>query len=172
MSPVYERECKECGFFREAQIEPIKADKSITCPECGEKKLRKVISKTSFIIKGANAKNNYYIPPTNEELGLPSERSLLKEAESEHYVEFLQEGKPLTQEHKEALTATKKQIAQEKYTEDKRISKLKEKHKEFSDKLDKSMVTAKNKPRAERIKSKEKRRKAGDLGAGPRIVKP
>jgi len=49
--PIYEYACDKCGheFEREQRItdDPIK-----TCPECRSRKVKKLISQTSFVLKG------------------------------------------------------------------------------------------------------------------------
>ncbi len=48
--PIYEYECLKCGEIREAQQKF--SDKPLsTCPRCGGT-LKKIISNTSFILKG------------------------------------------------------------------------------------------------------------------------
>ncbi len=49
--PIYEYECPECGIFEEWQ--GIN-DKPLTrCPICKKKKVRKIISESSFHLKGS-----------------------------------------------------------------------------------------------------------------------
>jgi len=49
--PIYEYACDKCGheFEREQRItdDPVK-----TCPECRSRKVKKLISRTSFVLKG------------------------------------------------------------------------------------------------------------------------
>ncbi len=49
--PIYEYECKKCGheFEREQRMAdpPVK-----TCPECKGRKVTKLISRSSFVLKG------------------------------------------------------------------------------------------------------------------------
>ncbi len=57
--PVYEYECKACGheFEREQRIseDPVKK-----CPECGALKAKRLISRTSFVLKGSGWYNDLY----------------------------------------------------------------------------------------------------------------
>lgn len=161
--PRYERKCEVCEFFQETQ-EKISAFKTIICPRCGEKKFRKLISKVYFQIKGSSSKNNYENPPTNEELGLPSMREVKKQQEDDNYVQILQKGGNLTPLEKEIVKVQKKEVVQRKQQKDKRISNLRDKHKEFVSKLDTAMKEAKDKPRHYREQSKEKKKREGQLG--------
>ncbi|MCP5042056.1 MAG: zinc ribbon domain-containing protein [bacterium] len=57
--PIYEYLCEKCGheFEREQRItaDPIK-----TCPECKARKVKKLISQTSFVLKGGGWYNDLY----------------------------------------------------------------------------------------------------------------
>ena len=57
--PTYEYECGKCGheFEREQPItdEPIK-----TCPQCKARKARRLISRTSFVLKGSGWYSDLY----------------------------------------------------------------------------------------------------------------
>lgn len=50
--PFYEYECRACGHafeeFQKITDKPVR-----TCPECGSRSLRKLISRTSFVLKGS-----------------------------------------------------------------------------------------------------------------------
>ena len=60
--PVYEYACKACGheFEREQRIseDPIKK-----CPSCGALKARRLISRTSFVLKGGGWYSDLYAAP-------------------------------------------------------------------------------------------------------------
>jgi putative FmdB family regulatory protein len=60
--PVYEYACKGCGheFEREQRItdKPVKK-----CPECGALKAKRLISRTSFVLKGGGWYNDLYATP-------------------------------------------------------------------------------------------------------------
>jgi len=108
--PIYEYHCKSCQYHEELKL-PITfpGKKKLPCPECGETTFKRQISKVNFIIKGAKAKNDYYIPPKNEDLGLPSERDLLKEQEkAEDFVDYLHYGPNISGPLKEELQDKKK----------------------------------------------------------------
>ena len=49
--PIYEYRCQACGHEMEA-IQRITADALTTCPECEAEELRRLISQTSFVLKG------------------------------------------------------------------------------------------------------------------------
>lgn len=62
--PLYEFQCNICGYIFEEickKFEPTKISSS--CPVCKENGktsiAKKIISKTSFVINGYNAKNGY-----------------------------------------------------------------------------------------------------------------
>ena len=49
--PIYEYKCQNCGHSFE-QLQKVTDRLLRTCPECGEKQLIKLISNTSFQLKG------------------------------------------------------------------------------------------------------------------------
>ncbi len=57
--PIYEYACDKCGheFEREQRItdDPVK-----TCPECRSRKVKKLISQTSFVLKGGGWYSDLY----------------------------------------------------------------------------------------------------------------
>ena len=57
--PVYEYQCAACGheFEREQRIseDPIKK-----CPKCGKQKAKRLISRTSFVLKGGGWYGDLY----------------------------------------------------------------------------------------------------------------
>jgi len=57
--PVYEYQCKGCGheFEREQRISDAPVKK---CPSCGAQKARRLISKTSFVLKGGGWYSDLY----------------------------------------------------------------------------------------------------------------
>lgn len=50
--PIYEYRCQSCGHHLEA-VQRITADPLVSCPACGEDALRRLISQTSFVLKGS-----------------------------------------------------------------------------------------------------------------------
>lgn len=60
--PTYEYACKGCGF--EFEREQRITDKPVKkCPECGALKARRLISRTSFVLKGGGWYNDLYASP-------------------------------------------------------------------------------------------------------------
>lgn len=62
--PIYEYQCEDCGYIFDEVVlknKPIKI--SSHCPKCKEDGkssiAKKIISKSSFVIHGFNALNNY-----------------------------------------------------------------------------------------------------------------
>jgi putative FmdB family regulatory protein len=57
--PVYEYLCKACGheFEREQRISEAPIEK---CPKCGKAKARRLISRTSFVLKGGGWYSDLY----------------------------------------------------------------------------------------------------------------
>ncbi|MBK7972401.1 MAG: zinc ribbon domain-containing protein [Deltaproteobacteria bacterium] len=50
--PIYEYQCPSCGVTFEKQ-QSITANPIKTCPECGGRKVQRLISSTSFVLKGS-----------------------------------------------------------------------------------------------------------------------
>ena len=62
--PIYEFQCNKCGYiFEEIEMESNPTKISSHCPACkanGRKSIaKKIISRSSFIVNGYNAKNGY-----------------------------------------------------------------------------------------------------------------
>ncbi|MEI8054541.1 MAG: zinc ribbon domain-containing protein [bacterium] len=49
--PIYEYKCQNCGHSFE-QLQKTTDKLLSTCPECGKKQLKKLVSNTSFQLKG------------------------------------------------------------------------------------------------------------------------
>jgi len=57
--PVYEYACESCEFKFEAE-QSIRDEPLCDCPNCREKSLKRLISTTSFVLKGSGwAADNY-----------------------------------------------------------------------------------------------------------------
>lgn len=153
MSPVYEYECPECGEFE--VVQRITENKLKVCPDCNSK-VKKLISNVHFYIKGGMSS-----VPTNEQLGMPSERTLLQNMESPYAGEEMRRGRKLSIKEREAFDYNRKQVASEKAKKDKRIQELKNKHPEFAAKLDKAMKEGKNRSPKDRELARRKRAKSG-----------
>ncbi len=49
--PIYEYQCEECGVFE--QIQKITEDAFKICPKCSGKSIKRLVSQTSFHLKGS-----------------------------------------------------------------------------------------------------------------------
>ncbi len=54
--PIYEYLCKNCAYHFE-QLQKVNDNPLLKCPQCGQSKLSKLISKTNFQLKG----NGWYV---------------------------------------------------------------------------------------------------------------
>lgn len=159
--PHYRYECNKCETAEEGMYK-MSAPRSKPCTAEGcEGTLSKVILPVNFRMDGASAKNGYYIPPTNEQLGMESQRTLRKRMDDEFYLETLHLGRDLKPEEREALQAKKKDDQAAARKEAKRIEKIREKHRPVAEKLDKAMAKSKAKTPAERRAALEARMKKG-----------
>ncbi|KPJ67515.1 MAG: hypothetical protein AMJ43_04510 [Coxiella sp. DG_40] len=59
--PIYEYQCKNCNY-RFEQLQKVDDKPLLKCPQCGQSKLLKLISKTSFQLKG----NGWYVTDFKE----------------------------------------------------------------------------------------------------------
>ena len=50
--PIYEYRCQDCEHELEV-MQRISADALTTCPDCGTESLKRLISQTSFVLKGS-----------------------------------------------------------------------------------------------------------------------
>ena len=70
--PIYEYRCDACGEHLET-MQGIKEDPLKTCPVCGKDQLRRLISSTSFVLKGSGWYQSDYgskpSPPPAESSG-------------------------------------------------------------------------------------------------------
>lgn len=79
--PIYEYLCEKCEheFEREQRItaDPIK-----TCPECKSRRVKKLISQTSFVLKGGGWYNDLYSSTKKDEKKSDSDSSDSKSPDS------------------------------------------------------------------------------------------
>lgn len=57
--PIYEYQCGKCGHEFERQ-QRMSDDPVKTCPECRSRKVKKLISQTSFVLKGGGWYSDLY----------------------------------------------------------------------------------------------------------------
>lgn len=67
--PIYEYECKTCGKAFEKIVLSSKHDEDFTCPECGSYNYEKIISRSSFVLKGTGWYATDYANYKNEKGG-------------------------------------------------------------------------------------------------------
>ena len=60
--PVYEYACDKCGHEFEAE-QRISDDPIRTCPKCRARKVKRLISRTSFVLKGGGWYSDLYASP-------------------------------------------------------------------------------------------------------------
>jgi len=60
--PVYEYACEKCGHEFEAE-QRISEDPIRTCPKCRARKVKRLISRTSFVLKGSGWYSDLYSSP-------------------------------------------------------------------------------------------------------------
>ena len=61
--PIYEYACDKCGHEFEAE-QRITEDPLKSCPECRGRKVRRLISRTSFVLKGSGWYSDLYSSPS------------------------------------------------------------------------------------------------------------
>ncbi len=57
--PIYEYRCPDCGHEFE-QLQRMSDDPIKDCPECSESGVKKLISRTSFVLKGGGWYKDHY----------------------------------------------------------------------------------------------------------------
>ncbi len=66
--PTYEYACKACSH-RWEQVQRITEEPIETCPACGERQARRLISQGNFILKGGGWYADLYSGPSNKAAG-------------------------------------------------------------------------------------------------------
>ena len=86
--PTFSFICKHDGLIKQLVVSV--RPENVTCDQCGNRMERLIANANSVVIKGGSAANDYYVAPTNAELGMGSsldqEREVIKSSE-----EFLSE---------------------------------------------------------------------------------
>ena len=57
--PIYEYRCPDCGHEFE-QLQRMSDDPIKVCPECGAEQVKKMISRSSFVLKGGGWYKDHY----------------------------------------------------------------------------------------------------------------
>lgn len=57
--PIYEYRCPECGHEFE-QLQRMSDDPVKVCPSCNSEQVKKLISRTSFVLKGGGWYKDHY----------------------------------------------------------------------------------------------------------------
>ncbi len=70
--PIYEYACDKCGLEFEVD-QRITEDPVKTCPECRSRRVKRLISKTSFLLKGGGWHSDLYSAPGSKDKGEKSE---------------------------------------------------------------------------------------------------
>src|SRR5258706_9156612 len=95
--PVYEYVCEKCKHEFEAE-QRISDDPIRTCPKCRARKVKRLISRTSFVLKGSGWYSDLYSSPgTKKEADKPAEsgdKAAASDAQSETKSEKSSETKP------------------------------------------------------------------------------
>ena len=77
--PIYEYLCDKCAHEFEAE-QRITDDPIRTCPQCRSRKVRRLISQTSFVLKGSGWYSDLYSSRNAKSDSAPKEDSSAKEA--------------------------------------------------------------------------------------------
>ena len=79
--PIYEYACDKCSHEFEVE-QRITEDPVKTCPECRSRKVKRLISQTSFVLKGGGWYSDLYSSPKNGKDGKDGKPSAKDEADS------------------------------------------------------------------------------------------
>ncbi len=77
--PIYEYLCERCGRLTEV-MQKITDRPPAACPECGSKRLAKLVSRTAFQLKGGGWYADLYGSPKKKEGGKEPAREGAKDA--------------------------------------------------------------------------------------------
>jgi len=79
--PIYEYKCENCNKIVEL-VQPFNATSPETCVHCGKGPLRKLVSQSSFILKGDGWYKDGYSGPSNQKPSTDSDTSQSSQTES------------------------------------------------------------------------------------------
>jgi putative FmdB family regulatory protein len=93
--PTYEYLCKACGHEFE-RVQRITDDKIKTCPECKKRKVERLISQTSFVLKGGGWYSDLYSSSSDkkDDKAAAAEKGSDSKSESKSDSESKSESKP------------------------------------------------------------------------------
>jgi putative FmdB family regulatory protein len=72
--PIYEYVCEACGRLTEL-MQRVSDPAPTDCPQCGERKLARVVSRTSFQLRGGGWYSDLYASPKKKAEGGGAEKS-------------------------------------------------------------------------------------------------
>lgn len=91
--PIYEYACDKCSCEFEVE-QRITDDPVKTCPTCRSRKVRRLISQTSFVLKGSGWYSDLYSSPGSKDKGSSEGAESKSEGGSESKSESSSESKP------------------------------------------------------------------------------
>jgi putative FmdB family regulatory protein len=111
--PVYEYACEKCKHEFEAE-QRISDDPIRTCPKCRARKVKRLISRTSFVLKGSGWYSDLYASPgakkdeaKSESADKPAASETKSESASETKSETPSEKKPAKSDAKKSKSKSK-----------------------------------------------------------------
>jgi hypothetical protein len=117
----------KCGCGYETIIESFGKPSTPICIMC-DKDMERVINPAQTMLKGASSDNDFYVAPSNAELGLPSEYTNMKESTKSADAYLDSESK----EEKRELDRAKAERARER---ERSAEKIKQKYPDFYNKF-------------------------------------
>jgi putative FmdB family regulatory protein len=91
--PVYEYACEKCGHEFERQ-QRITEDPVKTCPACRARKVRRLISRTAFVLKGSGWYSDLYSSAKPKDAGAEKPAEASSESKPDSKSEAKPESKP------------------------------------------------------------------------------
>ncbi len=111
--PIYEYACDKCGHEFEAN-QRITEDPIKTCPECRSRKVKKLISQTSFVLKGSGWYSDLYSSSAAKDSKDGKESSEGASAESKDAGDKSEKKKPAGDEKDASKDESKKKAKSKK----------------------------------------------------------